>query len=267
MVSCLVSGTVAGLVSLRCSPTAPGSFVCERLGCRSSLVYGLIVSRGRVSEGAIVCTRGNVLKQLSFSFPWHSVSPILPEIAVGFHHDLEWPATEGRFHAGLREMASDAFGAHSSLPQTEEDVFLRFMEDSEDIIDIPTKAVGLVHGTNDSDSPGREIEDSSRQQRTPGKHVSTEKFQNSDGTTTFVTREEKVDSKGNTCSIKIVTKKLDPEGNEISRFTESSYSRTWGGKWPWSTDDNDQETHDDGAKKKGESDDEPKKKLSSWLWK
>ncbi|TLD22943.1 hypothetical protein PspLS_07283 [Pyricularia sp. CBS 133598] len=202
-----------------------------------------------------------------FSFPWHSANPILPEIAVGFHHDLEWPATEGRAHSGLRDMASEAFGAHSSLPQTEEDMFLRFMKDSEHVIDAIPKAVGLVHDRIDSGSPEREFEDLGRLQRTPGKHVSTEKFQNSDGTTTVVTREENVDDKGNTLSIKTVAKTLDPEGNEISRSTESSYSRSWGGKWSWSTEDNDAETHDNGNKTKGESHDGPKKRLSSWLWK
>ncbi|KAI6359868.1 hypothetical protein MCOR25_006913 [Pyricularia grisea] len=202
-----------------------------------------------------------------FSFPWHSANSIFPDIAVGFHHDLEWPATEGRSPASLRDMAAEAFGTHSSLPQTEEDVFLRLMKDSEDVLDVLPKSVGLVHDRNNSESPGSEIEDSSRSQRTPGKHVLTEKFQNSDGTTTVVTREEKVDGKGNTRSVKTVTQTLDPEGNEISRSTESSYSRTWGGKWSWSSDDNDPETHDDGAKKKGESTDEPKKTLGSWLWK
>lgn len=202
-----------------------------------------------------------------FSFPWHSVNPILPEIATGLHSDLEWPAIEGRSHAVLRDMASEAFGAHSSLPQTEEDVFLRFMKDSEDVLDVLPKAVGFVSDRDDSGPTGHGMEDPSRKQRTPGKHVSTEKFQNSDGTTTVVTREEKVDGKGNTRSVKTVTKTLDQEGNEISRSTESSYSRTWGGKWSWSTDDSDAETHDDGANKKRGSDDEPKKNFSSCLWK
>ncbi|EHA54008.1 hypothetical protein MGG_11337 [Pyricularia oryzae 70-15] len=178
-----------------------------------------------------------------------------------------YPAGKGRSHAVLRDMASEAFGAHSSLPQTEEDVFLRFMKDSEDVLDVLPKAVGFVSDRDDSGPTGHGMEDPSRKQRTPGKHVSTEKFQNSDGTTTVVTREEKVDGKGNTRSVKTVTKTLDQEGNEISRSTESSYSRTWGGKWSWSTDDSDAETHDDGANKKRGSDDEPKKNFSSWLWK
>lgn len=210
------------------------------------------------------------------TFPRHVA---MPEAGVGSHHHqgLDWPATDSWANASWRDLASEAFRGPHELPQTEEDVFLQFMRNTDATTGVLPKVAGLLGDSKDPNALERERGDWTRQQGngetavrcTPGKHVSTEKIDNSDGTTTIVTREEKVNGDGQVYSVKTVYSTVGPDGNEISRSTESSYSRSWGGRWSWSTGDKHTKSHHDEAKKEGAESDSSssKKSLSSWLWK